>query len=252
VMIESATWWKNGPEIQSGESRTEDIGTEVFFLPAAAHTEKSGSFTNTQRLLQWHHQAVEPAGDARSDLQFTYDLGRRIRAAAGRRHGDGPAASGFQLRPVHREQPVNEQPGYLAQQSGPPLDQNVERRLAKVQQVAVPDRANRGRPRPTAEQRDLPGDSSAGQIVQDVLARARGHEYSQTSAGHQKQTICWFALGDHHLAGRYVHGLELCRKLAPGRPVQPGEERDSGKKCVKLRRIMRAGHVVRVACSRPG
>ena len=58
----------------------EDIGTEVFFLPAAAHTEKSGSFTNTQRLLQWHHQAVEPAGDARSDLWFTYHLGRRIRA----------------------------------------------------------------------------------------------------------------------------------------------------------------------------
>jgi formate dehydrogenase major subunit len=79
-MIESATWWKDGPEIETGEMRTEDIGTEVFFLPVAAHTEKSGSFTNTQRLLQWHHQAVEPAGDARSDLQFTYDLGRRIRA----------------------------------------------------------------------------------------------------------------------------------------------------------------------------
>jgi anaerobic selenocysteine-containing dehydrogenase len=59
---------------------TEDIGTGVFFLPAAAHTEKSGSFTNTQRMLQWHHQAVEPAGDARSDLSFSYDLGRRIRA----------------------------------------------------------------------------------------------------------------------------------------------------------------------------
>ena len=61
-LIESATWWKDGPEIETGEMRTEDIGTEVFFLPAAAHTEKDGSFTNTQRLLQWHHQAVEPAG----------------------------------------------------------------------------------------------------------------------------------------------------------------------------------------------
>jgi formate dehydrogenase major subunit len=80
VMIESATWWKDGPETKTGELRTEDIGTEVFFLPAAAHTEKSGSFTNTQRMLQWHHQAVEPAGDARSDLQFIHDLGRRIRA----------------------------------------------------------------------------------------------------------------------------------------------------------------------------
>jgi formate dehydrogenase major subunit len=79
-LIESATFWKDGPEISTGELRTEDIGTEVFFLPAAAHTEKSGSFTNTQRLLQWHHIAVEPAGDARSDLWFTYHLGRKIRA----------------------------------------------------------------------------------------------------------------------------------------------------------------------------
>ncbi len=78
-LIESATWWKDGPEIETGELRTEDIRTEVFFLPAAAHTEKDGSFTNTQRLLQWHHQAVEPPGEARSDLWFTYHLGRIVR-----------------------------------------------------------------------------------------------------------------------------------------------------------------------------
>ena len=58
-LIESATFWKDGPEIETGELRTEDIGTEVFFFPAAAHTEKDGSFTNTQRMLQWHHKAVE-------------------------------------------------------------------------------------------------------------------------------------------------------------------------------------------------
>ena len=79
-LIESATFWKDGPEIDSGELRTEDIGTEVFFMPAAAHTEKSGSFTNTQRMLQWHHAAVEPAGDARSELWFAYHLGRLIRS----------------------------------------------------------------------------------------------------------------------------------------------------------------------------
>jgi formate dehydrogenase major subunit len=78
-LIESATWWQNGPEIETGELSTTDIKTEVFFLPAAAHTEKDGSFTNTQRMLQWHHQAVQPPGDARSDLWFTYHLGRRIR-----------------------------------------------------------------------------------------------------------------------------------------------------------------------------
>jgi formate dehydrogenase major subunit len=78
-LIESATWWKDGPEIESGELRTADIGTEVFFMPAAAHTEKAGSFTNTQRMLQWHHPAVEPPGDARSELWFMFHLGRRIR-----------------------------------------------------------------------------------------------------------------------------------------------------------------------------
>jgi formate dehydrogenase major subunit len=79
MMIESATWWQDGPEIETGEMRTEDIKTEVFFMPAAAFTEKSGSFTNTQRMLQWHHEAVLPTGDARSELWFTYHLGRRIR-----------------------------------------------------------------------------------------------------------------------------------------------------------------------------
>jgi len=95
-LIESATWWKDGPEIESGELRTTDIGTEVFFLPAAAHTEKDGSFTNTQRLLQWHHQAVEPAKDARSDLWFTYHLGRLIRAKLGR----GPSSTDEMNRPI--------------------------------------------------------------------------------------------------------------------------------------------------------
>jgi formate dehydrogenase major subunit len=80
AMIESATFWKNAPEIESGELVTEKIGTEIFFLPAAAHVEKDGSFTNTQRLLQWHDKALEPPGDARSDLSFIYHLGKRIRA----------------------------------------------------------------------------------------------------------------------------------------------------------------------------
>jgi formate dehydrogenase major subunit len=78
-LIESATFWKDGPEIETGELRAEEIRTEVFFFPAAAHTEKSGSFTNTQRMLQWHHAAVEPDGAARSDLWFAFHLGRIIR-----------------------------------------------------------------------------------------------------------------------------------------------------------------------------
>jgi formate dehydrogenase major subunit len=79
-LIESATWWKDGPEIETGELKTEDIATEVFFFPAASHTEKNGSFTNTNRMLQWHHAAVEPANDCRSDMWFMFHLGHIIRA----------------------------------------------------------------------------------------------------------------------------------------------------------------------------
>ncbi len=80
TLIETAEFWRRAPEIQRGEVKTEDIQTEVFFFPASAHTEKDGSFTNTQRLLQWHHKAVEPPGDARSELHFTFHLGRRLQA----------------------------------------------------------------------------------------------------------------------------------------------------------------------------
>jgi formate dehydrogenase major subunit len=79
VETETAAFWRDSPEVQRGELDPRQIGTEVFFLPAAAHTEKDGSFTNTQRLLQWHHKAVEPPGDCRSELWFYYHLGRLIR-----------------------------------------------------------------------------------------------------------------------------------------------------------------------------
>jgi formate dehydrogenase major subunit len=79
VEIESAAFWYDSPEIESGELKTEEIATEVFFLPAAAHVEKDGSFTNTQRLLQWHYKALEPKGDCRSELWFYYHLGLKIR-----------------------------------------------------------------------------------------------------------------------------------------------------------------------------
>lgn len=77
--IESATWWKDGPEVESGEVTPEEIGTEVFFLPCANHMEKSGSFTQTQRMVQWRDQGAMPPGDARSELEFIYDLGLRLR-----------------------------------------------------------------------------------------------------------------------------------------------------------------------------
>ncbi len=79
ALTETAEFWRKGPEFDSGEIRPEEVETEVFFFPAAAHTEKDGSFTNTQRLLQWHEAAVAPPGDARSELSFVFHLGRRLK-----------------------------------------------------------------------------------------------------------------------------------------------------------------------------
>jgi formate dehydrogenase major subunit len=79
VEIETASFWYDSPEVESGELSPEQIPTEVFFMPASSHLEKDGSFTNTQRLLQWHFKAVEPKQDCRSELWFYYHLGKKIR-----------------------------------------------------------------------------------------------------------------------------------------------------------------------------
>lgn len=73
--VESAVFWHRGTEPIDPTT----IKTEVFLMPAAASTEKEGCFTNTQRLLQWRDKAVDPPGDARSELWFIYHLGKRLK-----------------------------------------------------------------------------------------------------------------------------------------------------------------------------
>jgi formate dehydrogenase major subunit len=76
---ESATFWKNAPEVKSGEVKPADIPTEVFFFPSAQVAETEGTFTNTQRMLQFHYKAAEAPGDCRTDAWFTYQLGKRLK-----------------------------------------------------------------------------------------------------------------------------------------------------------------------------
>jgi formate dehydrogenase major subunit len=78
--IETATFWRDAPEVQSGELRPQDIQTEVFLMPAATHVEKEGSFTQTQRMVQWRDKALDPPGDARSELWFMHHLTKRVKA----------------------------------------------------------------------------------------------------------------------------------------------------------------------------
>src|SRR5205823_10678226 len=76
---ETASFWYAAPEVKSGEVKTADVKTEVFLFPSAQVAEIEGSFTNTQRLIQWHEKAAEAPGDCRSDLWFTHQLYKRLR-----------------------------------------------------------------------------------------------------------------------------------------------------------------------------
>ena len=82
VETETASFWLDSPEVQRGELKPEEIATEVFLFPAAGTAEKEGTFTNTQRLLQYREMAVEPPGDARSETWFMVHLGKRIKKKA--------------------------------------------------------------------------------------------------------------------------------------------------------------------------
>ncbi|MCU1269099.1 MAG: Formate dehydrogenase [Acidobacteriaceae bacterium] len=82
VEIETASFWLDSPEVQRGELDPKKVATEVFLFPAAGTAEKEGTFTNTQRLLQFREKAVDPPGDARNDTWFMYHLGRRMKAKA--------------------------------------------------------------------------------------------------------------------------------------------------------------------------
>jgi formate dehydrogenase major subunit len=103
--IESATFWKDSPEVATGEIVPEQCRTEVFLMPAASHVEKEGTFTQTQRMVQWREQALEPKGDCRSELWFFYHLGRMVRErlAGSTEERDRPLLDLAWDYPVHGE-----------------------------------------------------------------------------------------------------------------------------------------------------
>ena len=57
---------------------TETAAFADVILPAAAHPEKTGSFTNTDRRVQIGRQAVDAPGDARQDWWITQEIARRM------------------------------------------------------------------------------------------------------------------------------------------------------------------------------
>jgi formate dehydrogenase major subunit len=57
---------------------TETAYLADVILPASAFPEKTGSFTNTDRLVQMGRQAIDPPGDAKQDLWIIQQLAQRL------------------------------------------------------------------------------------------------------------------------------------------------------------------------------
>ena len=57
---------------------TETAYLADVILPAGAFPEKTGTFTNTDRLVQMGRQAISPPGDARQDLWIIQEIAKRL------------------------------------------------------------------------------------------------------------------------------------------------------------------------------
>jgi formate dehydrogenase major subunit len=57
---------------------TETAYLADIILPASAFPEKTGTFTNTDRLVQLGRQAIDPPGQARQDLWIIQEIARRV------------------------------------------------------------------------------------------------------------------------------------------------------------------------------
>jgi formate dehydrogenase alpha subunit len=85
----------NSHQVQAALDRLEFLALQDIFLtetaaradvvlPAAAWAEKSGSYTTTERRVQWSHQAIDPPGQARPDWQIISNLVTRLRISESR------------------------------------------------------------------------------------------------------------------------------------------------------------------------
>ncbi|NLK53034.1 MAG: molybdopterin-dependent oxidoreductase [Syntrophomonadaceae bacterium] len=70
---ETAQFWRE-PGI-----KTEEIQTEVIFLPAAFVYEKAGTMTNSSRLIQWKEAALEPLNQSLPDLDMVDLIFKKMR-----------------------------------------------------------------------------------------------------------------------------------------------------------------------------
>jgi formate dehydrogenase major subunit len=171
--IESAAFWHDSPEVRSGAVRPLDIKTEIFLMPAALVGEKEGSYTNTQRLVQFHEKAVEPPGDCRSEAWFMYYLGKRIKAL----YADDTSPRGRQIQALDWEYPTEGATG------DPDLDAVVK----EINGYTVADR------KPVKNPSELKDDGSTacGCWIYSGIMPEEGKNLSRNRQGDDAASLGW-------------------------------------------------------------
>ncbi|KHO63483.1 formate dehydrogenase [Pseudomonas flexibilis] len=77
LQTETAEFWRNAGE--HNDVDTAAIQTTVFRLPTTCFAEENGALVNSGRWLQWHWQAGDPPGLARTDVHIMAGLYHRLR-----------------------------------------------------------------------------------------------------------------------------------------------------------------------------
>jgi formate dehydrogenase major subunit len=172
--IETAAFWYDAPEVRRGEIQPESIKTEIFLLPAALTAEKDGSYTNTQRLVQFHDKAVDPPGDCRSEAWFIHRLGLRLKEL----YAGDTSLRGRQINALTWDYPtLNDRVG----------DPDLEAVVKEINGYTVAD----GRPVKdyTALQDD--GSTACGCWIYSGIMSEDGHNRSRNRQGDEQAALGW-------------------------------------------------------------
>jgi len=171
--IESATFWRDSPEVKSGKLDPTSIKTEVFLMPAAIISEKDGTVTNTQRLLQWHDRIVEPPGDCTTEPWFLHHLYRRLMALYAAE--DTPQAR--QLRALDWSYPVE----------GPDDEPVVESVLREINGYTVANRT----PLPAFDACKADGSTACGCWIYSGVYPAEGKNLARSRVSDDRYSLGW-------------------------------------------------------------
>ncbi len=171
--IETSSYWRDSPEVRRGELKPEEIGTEIFLMPAAVTPEKDGSYTNTQRLVQYHDKAVDPPGDCRSEAWFVYHLGRRLKEL----YAEDASPRGRQIQALQWDLPTQ----------GPHQEPDLDAVLREINGYTVAD----GKPVKDFTALRDDGTTACGCWIYSGIVSEDGHNKARNRKGSEGAALDW-------------------------------------------------------------